>query len=268
MTTKLNRGTIHHRTIDGMSQLEYFLYIPETYQDDGKILYTIHGISRNAEEHIRGFVAQAERHGAVLVAPLFRKENFPRYQQLGTNVQQERADMAFDHILQDAHHGLGVSPAPMRMFGFSGGGQFLHRYAMFYPKRVARMVLAAPGWYTFPDPERKYPYGLKSTSDWPQLQFSLENFLRIPTLVLVGEEDDLRDKDLNKDREIDSFQGLNRIERAERWVSSNRNLARSYDIPADFRLETIPNASHAYESYMGHPPLDEQVFKFLFENLA
>jgi hypothetical protein len=130
------------------------------------------------------------------------------------------------------------------------------------------MVLTAPGWYTFPDPERKYPYGLKSTSDWPQLKFSLEKFLQIPTLVLVGEEDDLRDKVLNRDREIDSFQGLNRIERAERWISANRNLARSYDIAADFRLETIPNASHAYESYMGHPPFAEQIFEFLFEDLS
>lgn len=265
--TELNRGTIHRRTIDGMSQLEYFVYIPESHTNNSKILYTIHGISRNAEEHIKGFVAQAERHGTVLVAPLFLKGNFPRYQRLGTNVQQERADMAFDHILQDVHERLEVSPTPMRMFGFSGGGQFLHRYAMFYPKRVARMALAAPGWYTFPDPDRKYPYGLKSTSDWPQLKFSLENFLQIPTLVLAGEEDDLRDKDLNSDREIDSFQGLNRIERAERWINANRNLARSYDISADFRLETIPNASHAYESYMGHPPFAEQVFDFLFEDM-
>ena len=87
MTTELDRGTIQHRTIDGMSQLEYFVYIPESYRDDGKILYTIHGISRNAAEHVRGFVAQAERHGTVLVGPLFLKENFPRYQRLGTNVQ-------------------------------------------------------------------------------------------------------------------------------------------------------------------------------------
>jgi dienelactone hydrolase len=259
-------GKIHHRVIVGMSQMEYFVYIPESHSGGDRILYTIHGISRNAEEHIQGFIAQSERNGAILVAPLFSKEHFPRYQQLGTNVQQERADMAFDHVLQDVHEWLGIAPAAMRMFGFSGGGQFVHRYAMFYPKRVARMVLAAPGWYTFPDPERKYPYGLKSTIDWPQLSFSLEKFLPIPTLVLTGEEDDLRDKDLNKARAIDSFQGLNRIERAERWVSANRNLARSYDIPADFRMEIVPNASHAYESYLAHPPFAEQIFDFLFED--
>lgn len=265
MVTSLQTGTIHHRTVDGMSQLEYFVYLPQSYRDDGKILYAIHGISRNAREHIEGFSAQAERHGTILVAPLFARQTFPRYQQLGTNVQQNRADMALDHALQDIHEWMGIPPAPMKMFGFSGGGQFLHRYAMFYPKRVARMVLAAPGWYTFPDPERKYPYGIKSTKEWPQLKFSLEKFLQIPTLVVVGEEDDLRDKDLNKAREIDAFQGLDRIERAERWINANRNLARAHDITAEFRLESIPNASHAYESYMAHPPFAEIVFDFLFE---
>ena len=174
--------------------------------------------------------------------------------------------MAFDHILQDAHEWLSIPLAPMHLFGFSGGGQFVHRYAMFYPKRVARMVLAASGWYTFPDPDRKYPYGLKSTKEWPRLFFNLEKFLSIPTLVLSGEEDDLREKDLNRTREIDCFQGLNRIERAERWVNSIRNMARAYNISSDFHLETVPNASHAYESFLGHPPFAERVFDFLFEN--
>lgn len=266
MNNSLKTGKIHHRTIEGMSQMEYFIYIPEVNPDSNKVLYSIHGISRNAEEHVQRFIAQAERHGVTIVAPLFTKAHFPRYQRLGTSTQLERADMAFDHVLQDVQKWLDVPPAPMRLFGFSGGGQFVHRYAMFYPQRVARMMLTAPGWYTFPDPDRKYPFGLKSSKEWPKLLFPMENFLQIPTMVMVGEEDDLRDKDLNKSREIDSFQGLNRIERAERWVNANRNLARAYDISADFRLEVVANASHAYESYMAHPPFSDQVFDFLFED--
>lgn len=268
MSNTLELGKIHRLSIAGMSQMVYYIYIPETNPDRNKVLYSIHGISRNAEEHIERFIGQAERHGVTLVAPLFTKELFPRYQRLGTSAQLERADMALDQVLQDVQKLLEVPPAPMKFFGFSGGGQFVHRYAMFYPQRVARMVLTAPGWYTFPDPDRKYPYGLKSTREWPKLSFPLENFLKIPTMVLVGEEDDLRDKDLNKAREIDSFQGLNRIERAERWVNANRNLGRAYDISTDFRLESISNANHAYESYMAHPPFADQVFDFLFEDYS
>jgi len=264
MVNKLSPGKIQHRIVDGMSQMEYFFYIPESYAGDGKVFFSIHGISRNAEEHVQGFTAQAERYGTIVIAPLFLRENFPRYQQLGTSVQQERADMAFDHVLQDAHEWLSVPLSPMHIFGFSGGGQFVHRYALFYPKRVARMVLAASGWYTFPDPDRKYPYGLKSTRDWPRLSFNLEKFLSIPILILSGEEDDLRERDLNRVREIDCFQGLNRVERAQRWINSIKNMARAYDISSDFQLEMVPNASHAYESFVGHPYFAERVFDFLF----
>jgi len=161
---------------------------------------------------------------------------------------------------------LKIPQTPMHLFGFSGGGQFAHRYAMFYPKRVARMVLAATGWDSFPDPERRYPYGIRSSKDWPKLKFSMERFLQIPTLVMVGEEDDLRDPDLNKARAIDSFQGLNRVERAENWTAAARALGRSYDLQTEFRLQTVPNASHAFTSYLAHPPFAENIFEFLFED--
>lgn len=264
MSVTLHPGQIYHRIITGMSQMDYIAYIPKERPDETKIIYTIHGISRNALEHINGFISLAERYGAVIIAPLFPKINYPRYQQLGTSVNQARADMAFNTVLQDVNEWLNIPTAPILMFGFSGGGQFTHRYAMFYPKRVAKMVLAAPGWYSFPDPEQKYPYGIKSSREWPKLTFAMEQFLQIPTLVLVGEEDDLRDTDLNKARAIDAFQGLNRIERAEHWTAAVRAIGRSYDISADFRLELVPNANHAYESYLAHPPFAENVFDFLF----
>jgi pimeloyl-ACP methyl ester carboxylesterase len=103
----------------------------------------------------------------------------------------------------------------LRLFGFSGGGQFAHRYALFYPRRVARQVLGAPGWYTFPDPEHRYPLGLRTAPpEWPKLTFNPGRFLRIPTLVLVGEHDNRRDRELNRTRQVDVHQGLDRMERA------------------------------------------------------
>lgn len=266
MIPSLQPGRITGRTTAGVPRMEYFVYLPKSYRGDGRAVYSIHGISRNAEEHVQGFIAQAERHGTILIAPLFSKDLFPRYQQLGTSSQLERADMAFEHIVQDSREWLDLPAAPLRLFGFSGGGQFVHRYALFFPQRVARMALAAPGWYTFLDPDQKYPYGLKSTRDWPNLSFPLATFLQIPTLVFTGELDDLRDRDLNTHREIDAFQGLDRIERAERWTSACRAMARAYGLTPDVRLEKVPNASHAYESYLGHPPFAEQIFDFLFES--
>ncbi len=258
-------GKVMKRSLDGM-QMDYFVYLPTEGQRQNRVFVSVHGISRNAEEHLQGFAAQAERYGAVMLAPLFPPEIFPFYQRLGNSVHQGRSDLAFDRVLQDAGDWLEIAPAPVHIFGFSGGGQFSHRYAMFYPKRVARLVLGAPGWYTFPDPDRKYPLGLASGSNWPNLKFNPARFLKIPTLVLVGEQDDVRDDDLNKSRRIDAFQGLNRVERGECWVNAMRALARAFNVPAEFNFESVPNANHAYESYLAHPPFAERVFGHLFGN--
>jgi len=265
MPTRIEPGIIHRRSLDSTLQTDYFIYLPKSGMRENRVFVTIHGISRNAEEHVKGFAAQAEQFGSAIIAPLFPKEEFPRYQRLGATVHEGRSDLAFDRILQEALPLIGADPVPLRMFGFSGGGQFTHRYALFYPKRVAAMVLGAPGWYTFPDPDRPYPYGLRTSSEWPRLRFTPRRFLAIPTLVLVGENDDIRDEDLNTMRRIDAVQGLNRIERAERWVQAMNALARSFQVPTGFRFESVPNATHAYESYLSHPPFAESIFSFLFK---
>jgi len=263
MNNQVKAGRVIRRALDGMP-MDYFYYLPTQGQRDGRVMVSVHGISRNAEEHLEGFAAQAENYGAVMIAPLFSKQHFPYYQRLGSSIHEGRSDLAFDRVLQDAAELFSVQTRELRIFGFSGGGQFAHRYALYYPRRVARMVLGAPGWYTFPDPNHDYPMGLSSSELWPKLKFSPARFLKIPTLVLVGENDDLRDDDLNTMRRIDASQGLNRVERGERWINAMRALARAYNLPSDFRLEIVPNANHAYESYLAHPPFSEQVFQFLF----
>ena len=264
MSNMIQPGTIHRCTLEGTVPMDYCVYLPKSGLRKSRVFISIHGISRNAEEHINGFAAQAEQFGAAIIAPLFSKREFPRYQRLGVTVQHGRADLSFDRILQEIPLILDVDPLPLKIFGFSGGGQFAHRYAMFYPKRVASLVLGAPGWYTFPDPDRNYPFGLGCSEDWPRLRFTPRHFLAIPTLVLVGENDDIRDDDLNKMRRIDSVQGLNRIERGEKWVHSMNAMARAFQTPIGFRFELVPNATHAYESYLSHPAFAETVFSFLF----
>jgi len=65
-------------------------------------------------------------------------------------------------------------------------------------------------------------------------------------------------------RRIDAVQGLNRIERGEKWVQAMNALARAYQVNSNCRFEMVPTATHAYESYLAHPPFAETVFSFLF----
>ena len=266
MKQTLTPGVCIRRTVDTTLPLDYFVYLPMSGLRDGRLLVSIHGISRNAEEHVAGFAPLAERYGAAIVAPLFPAAEYRRYQRLGVSVNEARADLAFDRMLDDAARLLDVDPLPLRLFGFSGGGQFAHRYALFYPRRVARQVLGAPGWYTFPDPEHRYPLGLRTAPpEWPKLTFNPGRFLRIPTLVLVGEHDDVRDPELNRTRQVDVHQGLNRMERGERWVGAMRALARAYALEPRVSLEVVPGADHAYASYLAQQAFAERIFRFLFD---
>lgn len=267
MSSTIVPGAVTKRTLQGEPPLTYFAYIPREGQRQGRVFVSVHGISRNAQEHLSGFAPQAERYGAVMLAPLFPEKDFPDYQRLGASAVETRADVVFDRVLADASSWLGIAPFPLRIFGFSGGGQFSHRYALFHPSHIAGMVLAAPGWYTFPDPDQRYPLGLRSSRDWPKLRFSLARYLQINALVMVGEEDDARQDDLNKSRRIDAAQGLTRIERGERWVAAMRAMARAFHVPSGVRFELVPNANHAFESYLAHPPFAADVFEFLFGRL-
>ncbi|NCF10861.1 MAG: hypothetical protein GWP66_09315 [Gammaproteobacteria bacterium] len=266
MKPQLQAGICTRRSVDATLPLDYFVYLPRSGIRDGRVLVSVHGISRNAEEHVTGFAPLAEQYGAAIVAPLFPAAEYRRYQRLGTSVNESRADLAFDRMLDDAARLLEVDPWPLRLFGFSGGGQFAHRYALFYPRRVARQVLGAPGWYTFPDPEHRYPLGLRTAPpEWPKLTFNPGRFLRIPTLVLVGEHDNRRDRELNRTRQVDVHQGLDRMERAERWVGAMRALARAYGLGPRVELSVVPDADHAYASYLAEPVFGEAIFHFLFD---
>ena len=117
------------------------------------------------------FAYFAERYGVILVAPLFPKDRFCDYQRLGREGRGERADHALNRILAEVRLLTGTDINRLYMFGYSGGGQFVHRYALAYPERMARIVIAAAGWYTFPDQNVNYPRGIKKAKGLPDIHF-------------------------------------------------------------------------------------------------
>ncbi len=259
----LPRGEVIQRCHREDPKLSYFLYLPQGDLKKSRILVAVHGISRNAYEQAFSFASQAEGYGVILVAPSFDKDSFTGYQRLGWTKKSTRADLALERILDEVIQLTGAPEAPCSLFGFSGGGQFAHRYAMAYPERVARVVLGAPGWYTFPDPTRRYPWGIKS-SRHSRLGFTPSQFLSIPTCVLVGEYDNLRDEDLNKSSRIDSQQGCDRLERGSRWVQAMVAAARARNLDAHFCFEVLPGVDHSFSNCIKFGSLEAKVFNFLF----
>jgi len=246
--------------------IPYYLYVPRHVDPSVRPLVSVHGILRKAEEHIAAFAPWAEDNGRILIAPLFTKAQCRRYQKVVLDKCQ--ADRALIAALSHAADATGIDTARIDLFGFSGGGQFAHRFALLHPERVGRLVVCSAGWYTWPDPFEAYPYGLApeprsarrgNRSNGPRFRPNLKAFLEIPALVLVGERDIERDLTLRKEPMLDRRQGLNRVERAQGWSDSLREVARQIGVTADAQLRLLPGCGHSFEECVRHGGLTDVV---------
>ena len=262
----LPTGKVLTRNLVQDHDQKYFLYIPRKGGGDAPVFVTIHGITRNAEKHAHLFLSLAERYGAVLVAPLFPKDRFQGYQRLGRKGRGVRADIVLKKILSEVGMVTGAVSNKLYMFGYSGGAQFVHRYAMAYPEEVARIALAAAGWYTLPDITVDYPCGIKPTKRLPEINFRPAKFLSIPACVMVGENDVKRDTDLRKSDLIDHQQGLTRLDRGKRWIKIMSAAAKSYHLKTPYHFQILPNSNHSFEECMKKGNMGKQVFEFLFDH--
>lgn len=262
----LERGVVLHRTLESDPRQAYFLYVPHGGGDGAKIFVAVHGISRNAEEHAQRFAPFAEQYGVVMIVPYFPADRFPDYQRLGREGKGERADLVLKEIVREVASLTGARARRLYLFGYSGGAQFVHRYMLAYPGRVARAVLGAPGWYTFPDANLKYPKGIRGSNSLPNVQFDPARFLTIPVCVLVGERDHRRDAELKKSPQIDLRQGATRLERGRRWVDAMTDQAQARGLATPYVFHTLPRSPHSFTRSMRRGGMGERTFNFLFAN--
>lgn len=258
------RGSVLRRRVSSDPELTYRLFVSNAWKPGVPLFVAVHGIRRGDKNQASQFAPYIDSIGGVLVAPLFPKKRFPDYQRLGRLGRGLRADLAFKRILADVGDLLGTAFPELVMFGYSGGGQFVHRYAMANPRQVKRVAIAAPGWFTFPDMSQPYPRGIGRTSTITDLFFDPARFLNVPALVLVGEKDVLQDANLNTNRKIDSQQGGNRLDRARRWIAAMTAAAQRFQLPTPYRLEVLNGCGHSFNECMQIGNMGHNVINFLF----
>lgn len=256
------RGRILQRELD--DRHKYFLYAPRDLRPDSPLVISIHGISRNAREHVEAFTKLADRYGAVLLAPVFTDYRYGDYQRLGRRGRGSRADLALQRLASHVIFEWGLASSKFYLYGHSGGAQFAHRYAMAYPQDVAALGLSAAGWYTLPDPDLPYPYGIKATPDSYGLTLDPAEFLRVPACVFVGEDDISRDGAFNRSDKLDSMQGRNRIERAANWVELMNRAAAALGYGTRYALHILADADHEFQE-MVDAGLSRELFACLFD---
>jgi pimeloyl-ACP methyl ester carboxylesterase len=245
--------------------LTYHLSLPRERHPEGRILVAVHGVSRNAEEHIELLRPLAERYGVLLVAPVFAADRFRDFQRLGRKGRGPRADLALIRVLNELNTATGWDTSKVDIFGFSGGAQFAHRFALAHPQRVRRLALGAAGWYTMPDDTLRYPYGSGDVSGLDAVRLNAVAAARLPTIVLVGERDDRNDdEELNRSQIVCVSQGDTRLRRAQTWTRAMNIFAAGRGEPEQVSLVTLPGVAHSFRDAVIEGGLAAHVFRHCY----
>jgi pimeloyl-ACP methyl ester carboxylesterase len=232
--------------------LKVWTYQPKQARPDAALVFVMHGAGRNGEDYRDAWIPHAERYRFLLVVPEFAEKFYSStaYQQgnlFDENGQlRERSQWAYAAIEHLFDHVKSITTNKSELYylyGHSGGGQFVHRLVLFFPEaRYARAIAANPGYYTMPDMETRFPYGLEGTAVTPE---TLAPIFRRDFVVLLGEKDTKRDDpNLRKTPEADA-QGPNRLERGKRFYEVSRAQATTLRAPYRWQLRTVPNAGHS-----------------------
>ncbi|MEM1046320.1 MAG: hypothetical protein AAGL24_09220 [Pseudomonadota bacterium] len=248
---------ILRRAGTGRRSLACWLALPARITPLAPPIVSVHGISREAEDQARLLATRAAAVDLPVIAPVFDEATWPRYQQV---VRGQRADLALLDLMNDMRLAGFWQTRTFDLAGFSGGAQFVHRFAMLYPHLVSRLTVTSAGWYTFPD-EAVFPYGLRphadSTNDWgSRMRSNLDLFLRLPIQVCVGALDNIPDPNTRSGPEIDRQQGPDRATRAARWAEAVRRAAEMRALEAKVTSIVLPACGHDFRACVERGGLD------------
>lgn len=233
-----------HLRLPGTPPREYYAFVPPGSEGRAPLVL-VHGISRNAAEVVTRFAALSEALQVPLIAPVYRKEHYGMYQQVLDQRRRTRADHALFDILRDASTRWQLDCNRFHLCGFSGGGQFAHRFALLHPRRLLSCIPVSSGWYSWPDDRLSWPLGLARA---PGSAIDAAGVALLPIHVIVGDRDTRSGEALRRSPVLDALQGSNRVERAQRWCEAMKLSG----LGPNCSLTLLPGAHHSFRSADRH----------------
>ena len=232
--------------------VEIFYISPEKINEDTKVLFVIHGNSRNAEDYLSAWIPHIKNKNVIVAAPQFNKANFRNFFLLemaesSGNVNKDKSkyinnsiSLFFNYIKSK----FSLDIETYSMFGHSAGAQFTHRYMLLSKdKRISNAVVANAGWYTFIS-NADFPYGIKSSpiiiSD-EHLRWFMSNKVNL----LIGSED-IGSKSLNSSKGA-KLQGITRVDRANSYFNSLITKAEDSNYALRWNYRVLDNVDHDFK---------------------
>ncbi|MEV4113929.1 hypothetical protein [Nonomuraea sp. NPDC049695] len=177
-------------------RFSYCLYVPSAHDPDGApvpLVVLQHGTGRRGPQYRDNFAEWAEEHGSLVLAPLFPAGIGDDPHDLHNFKFLKYGDIRFDHALlamvDEVSERFNVRAERFLLHGFSGGGQFVHRFAYLHPDRLAGLSIGAPGRITYIDRNSPWWIGLKGFEEEFGSAPRVEELRDVPVQMVVGSAD-------------------------------------------------------------------------------
>lgn len=227
----------------------YCLYVPSGFEEsrsDFDLVVTVHGTARSLTHYRDKFADFARFTDHVVLAPLFPIGPLGDDNAHGYKVLRE-GKLRYDHILlgmvAEVAGRLKTSFEKFKLFGFSGGGQFAHRFSLLHPERLDAVSMGAPGSLTLLDNSKPWFVGTGDCATLLGKAVDVPAVRAVPAQIIVGAVDLDSSDIMYPQTSVQYVEGINdsgttRVERAQSLYDMYRNNG----IPA--RLDLVKGAAH------------------------
>jgi hypothetical protein len=240
--------------------------VPPKATAKSPILIIIPGVKRNAEEYRNEWDHLATANGFITLVVEATKKLFPtEYEYNVGGVINARGEVqpedrwlfsAIDPLFDDFKKQFGSHQEKYELYGHSAGGGFVHLFLLLKPQaKVDRAVAANPAFFTMPDDEKAFPFGMKGA---PLANDALQNWFEKHLVLLLGEQDrEPRTQLLSNGAEA-RLQGPHVLARGLGFYRAALSEAAAQHLDLRWRLEIIPGVGHS------DPHVASYAVKYLF----
>ncbi|MBE9640614.1 alpha/beta hydrolase [Salipiger mangrovisoli] len=243
------------------------LYVPPAAAEGRKVklLVAIHGTGRTSAFEFRdGFAEFGLYNDCAILCPIFPMNVRGDGARSGYKYIME-GDIRYDEVVlamvEEMAEKYGQDWSKFAMFGYSGGGHFVHRFAILHPEKLWAACIGAPGSVTLLDPDRDWWVGIRNVAETFGRPFDAAALAKVPVQMVVGSLDLETWEITHKPGATYYMEGAN--DAGETRPERLRSLQRSFEAAGvTVTFDEVPGVSHDRMKCIG------QVKAFLTRTLA
>jgi pimeloyl-ACP methyl ester carboxylesterase len=227
-------------------RFSYCLYVPRQLGPRTELLVMVHGTGRAFMSYRDQFSAFGRWNDCVILCPLFPAGVLCDGNRDGFKHLRE-GTIRYDQLLLDMVEEVGAKYGQrfeqFALAGYSGGGQYVNRFAFLHPQRLWALSIGAPGSVTLLDADRRWWVGTGGMQELFDIAPDLNALRRVPVQLVVGAADVETWEITHREWGKHWMPGANDAgrTRVERAGALQRSLQAA---GVDARLDVLPNIPH------------------------